>query len=149
MKSMVMEKISVFFDKVIFRTPLTGLLFSMIITAIVQSSSVTTSLIVPIAGAGIITLEQAFPYILGANVGTTITALMASLVTQNQAAVAVAFAHLLFNIYGIIVFWPARFLPLAIARTLGKMASKNRMFPIYMMLILFIIIPLILIQIMR
>ena len=149
MKSMVMDKVSVFFDKVIFRTPLTGLVFSMVMTAIVQSSSVTTSLIVPLAGAGLINLEQAFPYILGANVGTTITALMASLVTQNQAAVAVAFAHLLFNIYGIIVFWPLKFIPLWIARMLGRLAAKNRMTPIYLTLIVFIIIPIIMIQIMR
>ena len=148
-KSMVMEKVSVFFDKVIFRNPLIGFLFAMIITAIVQSSSVTTSLIVPLAGAGLVTLEQVFPYTLGANVGTTITALLASLITENKAAVAVAFAHLLFNIYGIIIFYPLKRIPIGIARWLGKMAVRNRAFPLIFILTTFIIIPLILIQIVR
>lgn len=148
-KSMVMDKVSVFFDKVIFRNPLIGLLFAMVITAVVQSSSVTTSLIVPLAGAGLVTLEQVFPYTLGANVGTTITALMASLVTENKAAVAVAFAHLLFNIFGIVVFMPLQRIPIGIARWLGKMAVKNRAFPVIFILTIFIIVPLILIQIMR
>jgi len=146
MKSMVMDKASVFFDKVIFRTPLLGLLFSMIITAIVQSSSVTTSLIVPLAGAGLLSVEQVFPYILGANVGTTITALMASLVTQNETAVAVAFAHLMFNIYGIIFFLPLKFIPISMAKGLANLAMKNRAFPIVFLFMIFIIIPIIFIK---
>ena len=149
MKSMVMKKLSVFFDRVIFRTPLIGLLFSMVITAIVQSSSVTTSLVVPLAGAGLVRLEQVFPYTLGANVGTTITALMASLVTQDKTALAVAFAHLMFNIYGILFFMPLKFLPIGVARGLAKLAVKNRIFPVIFILVTFIIIPIILIQIMR
>ena len=149
MKSLVLRRLSVFFDKVIFRSTFVGLLFGMIVTAIVQSSSVTTSLIVPLAGAGLVTLEQVFPYTLGANVGTTITALMASMVTQNQTAVAVAFAHLMFNVFGIVIFLPLRVVPISMAKKLAYLSTKYKLFPIFFILTVFIIIPFILIQIVR
>ncbi|TKJ40234.1 hypothetical protein CEE37_07875 [candidate division LCP-89 bacterium B3_LCP] len=149
MKSLVMTRITVFFNKVIFRSPLVGIFFGMLFTAVVQSSSVTTSLIVPLAGAGLVTLEQVFPFTLGANIGTTITALMASLVTQNPAAVAVAFAHLLFNIFGIIIFLPLKIIPITVAKKFAALAVKNRAYPILFILLVFLIIPLLLIQIMR
>ena len=149
MKSLVLRRLSVFFDKVIFRTPLVGLFFGMVFTAIVQSSSVTTSLIIPLAGAGLVSLTQIFPYTLGANIGTTITALLASLVTQNQAAVAVAFAHLMFNVFGICIFLPLKMVPIFIANKLAALSVKNRYFPIAFIIVVFLIIPLILIQLTR
>ena len=149
MKSLVLKRLTVFFNKVIFRTPLIGIFFGMVFTAIVQSSSVTTSLIVPLAGAGLVTLEQVFPFTLGANIGTTITALMASLVTQNPMAVAVAFAHLLFNIFGIAVFLPLQAVPIYFAKKLARLAVLNRAYPILFILLIFFVIPLLLIQTMR
>ncbi len=149
MKSLVMHRLTVFFNKVIFRTPLVGIFFGMLITAIVQSSSVTTSLIVPLAGAGLVTLYQVFPFTLGANIGTTVTALMASLVTQNPTAVAVAFAHLLFNIFGIAIFLPLKVIPIYLARKLARLAVLNRAYPIVFIVLTFLVMPLILIQIMR
>ena len=149
MKSLVLQRLSSFFDRYIFRTPLLGLFVGMVFTAIVQSSSVTTSLIVPIAGAGLVTLEQVYPYMLGANVGTTITALMASLVTQNQTAVAVAFGHLIFNIFGICIFLPLRIVPLTLARKLAAIAVRNRVIPILLIIFVFFIIPLTLIKFVR
>jgi sodium-dependent phosphate cotransporter len=94
-------------------------------TAIVQSSSVTTSLIVPLAGAGVITLRKIFPYTLGANIGTTVTAILAALATQDETAVTVAFAHLTFNIFGIIVFYPLKFIPIRLAEFISSKASKS------------------------
>lgn len=149
MKSLVLHKLSNFFDKVIFRTPLLALIVGMVFTAIVQSSSVTTSLVIPLAAAGVVTLEQIFPYTLGANIGTTVTALLASLVTQNPAAVAVAFGHLLFNVFGIAVFLPLKVIPITLAKKLADLALKNRAIPIIIMLSVFFIVPLILIQIAR
>ncbi len=148
MKSLVLKKLSIFFDRVIFRSPLVGLFFGMLVTAIIQSSSVTTSLIVPLAGAGLITLEQVFPYTLGANVGTTVTALMASLVTETHTAVTVAFAHLLFNLFGIAVFLPLKGIPIFFARKMALLSTKSRFIPVGFVLLFFIIIPLLLIKIM-
>jgi len=149
MKSLVLEKLSVFFDRYIFRNWMIGIIVGMIFTAIVQSSSVTTSLIVPLAGAGLVTLEQIFPYTLGANVGTTVTALMASMVTQNPTAVAVALAHLLFNIFGILVFLPLKAIPIYIAKKLAYLSFKFRWFPLAYIVVVFLVIPILLIQIMR
>ena len=73
-------------------------------------ASATTSLVVPIVGAGILTVTQIFPYVLGTNIGTTITAILAALVTRNPAALTVAFGHLIFNISGTVVFYPLKFL---------------------------------------
>ncbi len=75
------------------------------LTVMVQSSSITTSLVVPLAGAGVLSLRQIFPYTLGANVGTTATAIIAAL-TLNVTALVAAFAHLLFNICGILIVYP-------------------------------------------
>lgn len=149
MKSLIVQRLTAFFNKVIFRTPFVGIFFGMLCTAIVQSSSVTTSLIVPLAGAGLVTLEQVFPFTLGANVGTTVTALMASLVTQNPTAVAVALAHFLFNVFGIAVFLPLKFIPISIARKMATLAVKNRAFPLLFIVLMFLIIPMLMIEIMR
>ena len=61
------------------RSAYLGLLVGIIVTIMVQSSSITTSIMVPLAGAGLIRLEQVFPITVGSNIGTTITALLASL----------------------------------------------------------------------
>ena len=116
-------------------------------TVAVQSSSITTSLAVPLAGAGILTLEQIFPLTLGANVGTTITAMLAALVTGELTAVTVAFAHLLFNIVGITVIWPIRRIPLRMARALARAALRSKLVPLTYVLLVFFGIPLLLIWI--
>ena len=99
-------------------------------TAMVQSSSITTSVMVPLVGAGIVTLEQVFPFTIGANIGTTVTAMLASLATGNPAAITVAFAHLLFNIGGGLLIYvprPMRSIPLALARNLGQLGGSHRL----------------------
>jgi sodium-dependent phosphate cotransporter len=116
-------------------------------TAIVQSSSVTTSLIIPLAGAGVISIRQIFPYTMGANIGTTITAILAALATQNHVAVTVAFAHLCFNIFGIIIFYPLKFIPIRLAEYVGEKAtvSKRNLIIFVCVYLLLYIIPLLII----
>jgi len=102
------------------------------VTVMVQSSSITTSLLVPLAGAGLLTLEHAFPVTLGANVGTTVTALLATLAVSGPNAVAgveIALVHVLFNLSGIVLIYPLRpirRLPLVAARKLAEVAVKSR-----------------------
>jgi len=96
------------------------------ITILFQSSSVTTSALTPLCGVGALTLEKMLPLTLGANIGTTVTALLASLVSLKFNAVQIALCHLLFNIIGILVWFPVpamRKLPIIAARTLGLYAS--------------------------
>ncbi len=124
-RSLVLDKIEIVINKYLFRNDLLSFTLGILLTFIVQSSSVTTSLIIPLAGAGLISLRQIFPYTLGANIGTTGTAILAALATQNDVAVTVAFAHLCFNIFGIVIFYPLKFIPINLAEFVGKQASKS------------------------
>ncbi len=126
MRSMMMTRIEVIVNDYLFKNDFLGLLLGVGITAVVQSSSVTTSLIIPLAGAGIISVRQIFPYTLGANIGTTVTALLAAMATQNSMAVAVAFSHLCFNIYGIALFYPLKNIPIKLAEWVGKVAATSK-----------------------
>ena len=74
--------------------------------------------------------------------------MLAALSTANVAAITVAFAHLLFNICGILIIWPiknVRRLPILMAEFAAAMAIKNRFLPLLFILLVFFIIPLILI----
>ncbi len=144
LKSLVMSRVEAFFDTVIFKNAGRAMLLGLILTSMVQSSSITTSLVVPLAGAGILTLEQIFPYTLGANVGTTLTAILASLATGEVTALTVAFGHLVFNICGIAVVWPVqavRRLPLRMARGLAGVALRNRWLPVVYLIVVFYLLP--------
>jgi len=127
---------------VIFKNAAISLVFGLVVTVMVQSSSITTSLVVPLAGAGLLNLWQVLPYTLGANVGTTVTAILASMATGEASAVTVAFAHLLFNVFGIIIIWPFRIVPIRVAEYAATLAVKNRMFPIAFVVVFFYAIPL-------
>lgn len=83
--------------------PFLGMLAGMGFTAIVQSSSATTGLVVTLAAQGLIDLNASLAMILGANIGTTITALLAS-IGAHLTAKRAAIAHLLFNIFGVTLF---------------------------------------------
>ncbi|MCK4371797.1 MAG: Na/Pi symporter [candidate division Zixibacteria bacterium] len=141
LKSMVLARVEKFFQRYIFRTPALGFILGIAITTMVQSSSITTSIVVPLLGAGVLTTVQIYPYLLGANVGTTITAFLASFVTGSTDAVAVAFAHLMFNVYGIAIFWPLKSVPIFLATQLGKLTAKSKLVPIAYIFVVFFVIP--------
>jgi sodium-dependent phosphate cotransporter len=133
--------------RTLFRSAIAAITAGMVITAMVQSSSITTSLMVPLLGAGIVTLEQVFPFTLGANIGTTVTAMLAALSTGNAAAITVAFTHLLFNVLGTLIIYvprPIRKIPLALARAMGRLAARRRMLAAVYILVFFYGIPLLL-----
>jgi len=149
MRKLVGSKTEVFIDRYLFGGPVRAFLVGLTITAAIQSSSITTSFAVPLAGAGLITLQQLFPYVLGANIGTTVTAILASLVTGSPLAIQVAFAHLLFNIFGTALWYPLKIVPLSLARLLGKIVSKRRWFALVYIAVIFVIIPVGLILLLR
>ena len=133
--------------RTLFRSPVATLSAGIAITVMVQSSSITTSVMVPLMGAGIVTLEQVFPFVIGANIGTTITAMLAALVLGNAAAVSVAFAHLIFNLTGSVIIYgipPIRALPLAMARWMGNVAARNRSLAIFYVVLAFLGLPVLL-----
>ena len=132
--------------RTVFRSAPSAILAGLVITVMVQSSSITTSLMIPLVGAGVVTLEQVFPFTIGANVGTTITAMLAALSTGSPAAVTVAFSHLMFNISaGLVIYVPPfmRAIPLYLARTVGRLGSDNRALAAAYILLIFFGLPLI------
>jgi len=125
-RSLVLNKIEIIINKYLFKNDVMGMFWGAVMTFIVQSSSVTTSLIVPLAGAGVVKLRRIFPYTLGANIGTTGTALLAALATMNPIAVTAAFAHLVFNIFGIILLYPFKFIPIGLAEICSEYVSRSK-----------------------
>ena len=120
------------------------------ITILVQSSSITTSALTPFAGLGVIKLEQMLPLTLGANIGTTVTGLLAALVSSKVEALQVALCHLFFNISGILIWYPIPFMRnvvLNAARALGRATRIWKGFPILYIVVVFLVIPLILLGI--
>ncbi len=119
-----------------------ALLIGIVLTVSVQSSSITTSLFVPLVGTGLLSVAQVYPLTLGANIGTTVTALMASLV-GNAAAVAIAITHLLFNIAGILIFLPLPFMrwPIRCSIAFAGWATERRAMAIVYVLVAFFGIP--------
>lgn len=151
LRSLVLHRVEAFFDQFLFKTVSRALFFGIILTALVQSSSITTSLVVPLVGAGLLRLAQVFPYSLGANIGTTVTAILAALSTANAAAITVSFAHLLFNICGILIVLPTplKRIPLYLAEKMAEISSENRLLPLVYIGLVFFVIPLTLIALTR
>ncbi len=141
LKVLVISKAKAWFDEILFKTAPRAMVVGLLLTVLVQSSSITTSLVVPMAGAGLLSLAQIFPYTLGSNIGTTVTAILAALLTGSPAALTVAFAHLLFNISGIIFWWPLKQVPLFLAEKFSEYSIKNKLIPVSYVVILFFIIP--------
>ena len=124
----------------------------ILMTVAVQSSSVTTSLLVPLIGAGVLSLEVAFPITLGANLGTTITAILAAMAADKSTGLTIALVHLLFNCTGILLVYPIsaiRRIPLRLAEGLGSLAVRNRFWVVAYILTVFFVIPLLGILIFR
>ncbi len=148
-RGLALPKIEALLDGYLFSTPLRSFLLGGMFTAMIQSSSITTSVVIPLVGAGLLTVEKIFPYTLGANMGTTITAILASLVTRSPIAIQTAFAHLLFNVSGICIVYPVRRIPIGIAKKFGQWFSNSRKFAILWVVIIFFGLPLLLIMIAR
>lgn len=149
MRSLISRRIELVVDKYLFGSPGRAFLVGLAFTVLVQSSSATMSIAVPMAGAGLLTLRQLFPYALGANIGTTITAVLASLVTGSPGAIQVAFAHILFNVFGSAVWYPLRGIPIGLARLWGGFCARHRVFAIVYVLVMFFAIPLVVVILLR
>jgi len=141
LRRLIIGRVEIWFQKTLFKNPYRSLALGLVLTMLVQSSSITTSLIVPIAASGILTLPQILPYTLGANIGTTVAAIMAALATGEITAIMTGFAHLLFNIFGVIIIWPFRWLPVFLAERMSELSMRNRALPIAFIIVTFFVIP--------
>lgn len=127
---------------------MSALMVGLLVTVAVQSSSITTSILVPLAAAGVLSLANAYPITLGANVGTTLTALLAALATDSSAALAVAMSHLVFNVIGIVAFYPwppLRNLPIHLSVLTARVAVQRKSFVAVYVIGLFLVAPLVII----
>ena len=133
--------------------PLSGMTSGAVMTVLVQSSSTTTALIVPLAGTGVFSLKQVYPFTLGCNIGTTITALLAATAITGVTAVfalQIALVHLLFNVFAIILIYVLPFLrpvPVVMAETLANLAQRNKLYVLAYILGVFFVIPLLVLAI--
>jgi sodium-dependent phosphate cotransporter len=147
MRQTMQTRVESFISRVLGGSAVFSMVMGVVVTVMVQSSSITTSLLVPLAGAGLITLEQAFPITLGANVGTTITALLASLAVSGPNAhfgVEIALVHLFFNLTGILLVYPwrrVRQIPLRAASGLAGYAVHSRKWALAYVVGLFYVLP--------
>ncbi|MFY0689884.1 MAG: Na/Pi symporter [Cyclobacteriaceae bacterium] len=121
--------------------------FGLLSTSLIQSSSLLTSLMVPVVVGGKMKLREAFHFILGANLGTTVTALIGALF-QSEAALSLALVHCIFNVVGVAIFLItplAERLPIFLAERLGFFTFKNRLVGFIYILSIFFLIPALLI----
>jgi solute carrier family 34 (sodium-dependent phosphate cotransporter) len=136
------------FSRFFFRSQFKSFLWGMLTTAAIRSSTITSSVVVPIVAKKITTLHRAAPFIMGANIGTTITAFIAAMMKSNTSAISIAIAHFLFNLVGVLVFFPVpvlQELPLRMARALGQVTLKYRFAGFVFILLTFFLLPFILI----
>jgi len=130
------------------RGPISGMGAGGIITVMVQSSSTTTALIVPMAGSGVMTMKQVYPFTLGANLGTTVTALLAATAITGSTAILafqIALLHMLFNLTAILLIFSIPFLrniPPNIAEKMASVTQKNKWFVGAYIITLFFLVPL-------
>merc|ERR1719473_2127731 len=125
--------------------PILSIIYGMLMTIAVQSSSITTSTLTPLVALDIITLEQMLPLTLGANIGTTCTAFIASVVSGSQDAIQVSICHLMFNILGICIWFPIpqmRAVPLGWARMVGEYVQVFPWFGVFYIGVGFVAVPL-------
>ncbi|NEP12890.1 MAG: Na/Pi cotransporter family protein [Symploca sp. SIO2C1] len=129
------------------KSPIAGIAAGTLMTVLVQSSSTTTSLMVPLAGSGVFGLAQIYPFTLGANIGTCITALLAATAvsgTEAVPAVEIAMVHLLYNTLGVILIYDIPFLcrlPILSAETLAAVASERKSIAFAYIIGVFFVIP--------
>ena len=129
------------------RGPIAGITSGSAVTVMVQSSSTTTSLMIPLAGSGVFTTKQIYPFTLGANIGTTITALLAATSISGAAsevALTIALVHLLFNVFAVALIYGLPFLrdlPIKAAEKLAVVGTENKLLALLYVAGSFFIIP--------
>jgi len=132
MRGVVAKRIERYVNRLLGTGGPVAIVVGIVLTVMVQSSSITTSILVPLAGAGVLRLSQVYPITLGANIGTTVTALLASMAVSGETATAarqIALVHLGFNLSGIFIWYvppPLRALPLWLAERFAEFATQHK-----------------------
>ena len=131
------------FQKFFFKSPFKSFGWGLVTTAAIRSSTMTTSLVVPLVAHKVVKLREAAPFILGANIGTTVTAFIASAFNSNSA-ISIAIAHLMFNVIGVLIFLIIPFfntIPLLLATRFGRLTREYRLVGFLYILVVFFFLP--------
>jgi len=148
MKVLVAARIERSLNVALARSGLVGMTVGVIITVAVQSSSITTSILIPLVASGLLVVTNAYPITLGANVGTTITALLAAFAAGTVGGLSIALVHLGFNLLGILILYPIpaiRHIPIRLAGSLAQVAMTRKWVAIVYVAVVFIGVPLLVI----
>ena len=146
MKVLVARRIEQSMNAILAKSGVAGMAAGALITIAVQSSSITTSILIPLVASGLLLIRNAYPITLGANVGTTITALLAALGAGPVDGLTIALVHTLFNIVGIALLYPVpriRWVPVQVSAWLADVAMRRKWLAIAYVAILFIVVPVI------
>jgi solute carrier family 34 (sodium-dependent phosphate cotransporter) len=138
-------------NKLLSKNAYRSMFFGIAMTISVQSSSITTSLLIPMAGSGLLSLNAIYPITTGANIGTTATAMLAAM-TGNMAGLSIALVHLFFNLLGTLLFFPIarmRQIPIKCAEALAETIEKTKLIGFGYIGAVFFALPLSLIYIAR
>lgn len=138
-------------QRFIFEKPWKSFGWGVAITSAIQSSSVTTSLVVPLVATHKLKLRNVFPFIIGANLGTTITALIAASFS-SKIALSIALTHLIVNLVGAVLFMSItrlRGLLIGFTKRFSMVLSNRRALGLVYILLTFFLIPFLLITIHR
>lgn len=134
MKSLMVGKAKDLLHKSIGQGPISGITSGALMTVLVQSSSTTTSLMVPLVGAGVLKAREIYPFTLGANIGTCITALIAALGVagvNSGFALQIALVHLIYNVLGVTLIYGVpvlRNIPINLSYQLSVLAAERKMY---------------------
>jgi sodium-dependent phosphate cotransporter len=145
MRVLVASRVEQSLNAALSRRGTVGMIVGMLVTMAVQSSSITTSILIPLCASGILLVRNAYPITLGANVGTTVTALLAALGTGQIDGLTIAVTHTVFNLLGILVIYPwkrIRYLPVTIAGYLAEVAVRRKSVALGYTFTMFVVIPL-------
>lgn len=151
LRSLMVGKAKDILHSAVGRGPVSGITSGAMVTVLVQSSSTTTSLIVPLAGSGVFSLKQVYPFTLGANIGTCITALLAAMAVTGPNAIfalQIALVHLLYNTLAVLVIFGIPFLrklPLQAATALADATMKSKLYVVAYVGLVFFVVPIALI----
>ncbi len=152
MRALVARRIEQSLNAALAKSGLIGIVVGMVMTVAVQSSSITTSILIPLVASGILVVRNAYPITLGANVGTTITALLAALGAGEVDAMTIAFVHTLFNVSAIVILYPwskIRYIPVQAAERLADIALERKWLALAYTGTMFVLIPIALIALLR
>lgn len=141
LRGALLQNMDGLFRTYFFRNDLSSYGVGLAATVMVQSSTITTSVMVPLAGAGIVPMRRLLPFMMGSNLGTTMTTVIAATANPAAAALTVALVHVLFNVIGTAIWYPLQRVPIAIAGWYAELAGRAMRYAFLFLLLVFLIIP--------